>query len=288
MKLLRFMIDGKTEIGILLRDRGIVSLTRHLENVPTDLPALLANWDIWHSKFQGILDQADAFDFVNYQLDEVRLLPPIGRPGKILGIGLNYADHIAESGMERPAEQLWFMKGVTAVGGPADPIPLPRVSEQLDYEAELVIVIGRPCRYADDESARAAIFGFCVGNDVSIRDWQFRTSQFLLGKSFDGHAIHGPWITTADEVDAGDLDIQARVNGEVRQSSNTHNLIFDAVAQIRYLSQVMTLEPGDLIFTGTPGGVGAGFKPPRWLKAGDQVTVEIAGLGQINNIVVAE
>ena len=286
MKLTRFDAGHGPEIGIVLGDQ-VVSLTRGITDLPSEMPALISEWARWHGRVEAILNLPD-LGGTQLPLASIRLLPPVARPGKILGIGLNYADHVAESGMEKPADQLWFMKGVTATGGPTDPIPLPRVSVQLDYEAELVVVIGRSCRYADDAAARAAIFGFCIGNDVSVRDWQFRTSQFLLGKSFDGHAIHGPWITTADTIDEGGLAIETRVNGEVRQSSNTRHLIFNAVSQIRYLSQVMTLEPGDLIYTGTPGGVGAAFDPPRWLKAGDEVAVEIAGLGRISNVVVAE
>jgi 2-keto-4-pentenoate hydratase/2-oxohepta-3-ene-1,7-dioic acid hydratase in catechol pathway len=281
MKLVRFDAGQGAEIGIL--NDGIVRLLGAAQPVPTDLTAVIADWSTWQPVLMDLANRAP-----DLALDAVTLLAPIPRPGKILGIGLNYADHVAESGLEQPAEQLWFSKPATAVTGPNAPIRLPKVSEQLDYEAELVIVMGACCRYATAEQAKAAIFGFCAGNDVSVRDWQFKTSQFILGKSFDGHAPYGPWIVTADELDPSALDITCRVNGEVRQSSNTHNLIFDPVAQIQYLSQVLTLEPGDLLFTGTPGGVGAGFKPPRWLRAGDLVEVEISGIGALANRVVAD
>lgn len=283
MKLARFDAGSGPELGLITD--GVISIRRVLMAAPTDLATLIADWPRW----QGQLIEIALTRVPDFAIDAVTYLAPIPKPGKVLGIGLNYADHVAESGMDQPTDQLWFSKPATAVAGPTDPIALPRVSDQLDYEAELVVVMGPSGgRYLDDAGARSAIFGYCAGNDVSVRDWQFRTSQFMLGKSFDGHAPCGPWIVTADEVDAANLDIVCRVNGEVRQSSNTHNLIFDPVAQVRYLSQVMTLEAGDLLFTGTPGGVGAGFKPPRWLKAGDVVEVEIAGIGKMTNRVVTD
>ena len=221
------------------------------------------------------------------------LMPPPYRVCKlynrqIFGIGLNYADHAAESGIDRPADQLWFAKASTAVTGPFDKVRIPKVSDQLDYEAELVVVIGRRCRYADEAQARLAIFGYAAGNDLSVRDWRLGTSQFSVGKNFDTTAPFGTWIVTADSIDAAHLNIECRVNGERRQRSNTHNLIFDPAAMISHLSQAMTLEPGDLIFSGTPGGVGAAMKPPVWLRAGDMVEVEIEGIGAIANAVVAD
>ncbi|WP_253183299.1 fumarylacetoacetate hydrolase family protein [Sphingobium phenoxybenzoativorans] len=262
---------------------GIIPIARHLPEAPADMIALIADWPNWSDEIASL-----ACGPAEIALDTVRLLPPIRRPGKICCIGLNYADHVAESNMDSPSDQLWFSKPATAVIGPNDNIRLPRVSEQLDYEAELVVVIGKVCRYANTEEARAAIFGYCVGNDVSVRDWQFRTSQFMLGKSFDSHAPHGPCIATANEIDVSNLHIQCRVNGETRQSSNTQQLIFDPIEQIQHLSQVMTLEPGDLLFTGTPSGVGAGFKPPRWLREGDVVETEISGIGAMSNRVIAD
>jgi 2-keto-4-pentenoate hydratase/2-oxohepta-3-ene-1,7-dioic acid hydratase in catechol pathway len=284
MKLARFDAGRGAELGIAEGDI-IVPIGRGDAGVPRDLVAIIEDWTSWRPRLASLAAEKRG----GLPVSSVRLLAPIARPGKILGIGLNYADHVAEAAMmERPADQFWFMMGVTAINGPYDPIALPRVSEQLDYEAELVVVIGKRCRYADEAEARAAIFGYAVGNDVSVRDWQFRTTQVLLGKSFDGHAPFGPWIVTGDAVDAGNLAIGSRVNGEVRQASNTRYMMFDPVEQIRHLSQVMTLEPGDLIFTGTPAGVAAAMKPPRWLKAGDVVEVEIEGIGAIRNEVIAE
>ena len=194
---------------------------------------------------------------------------PRGDKSKYTGKQERKADHIAESGMAAPAEQLWFPKAVTAVNDPYGTIDLPRVSSQLDYEAELVMVIGRGGRHIGRDRAKDAIFGFCAGNDVSVRDWQRRTSQFTLGKSFDSHAPFGPWIATADGFDPHAAGIRCLVNGELRQDSDTRHMIFDCFDQVALLSQAMTLEPGDVFFTGTPGGVAMAMDPPAWLKAGD-------------------
>jgi len=285
MKLCTFKTPGGlVGVGIVNGD-GIIRIADHLSAAPRDMAGLIGEWQLWQEPLQR-LAQIQKADFV---LDEVTLLAPLPRPGKILGIGLNYADHVAESGMATPADQLWFAMMNTAANGPYAPIDLPLVSEQLDYEAEMVFVIGKRCRHVSREQAREAIFGYCVGNDVSVRDWQLRTSQFVLGKSFDGHAPFGPWLVTPDELgNPHELGIRCFVNDEKRQESNTRELIFDCYQQVEHLSKVMTLEPGDVIFSGTPGGVGAGFKPPRWLREGDRVRVEIDGLGAIQNTVRAE
>ncbi|WP_324709308.1 fumarylacetoacetate hydrolase family protein [Pseudomonas citronellolis] len=285
MKLCTFKTPGGL-VGVgIVSGEGIIRVADHLSAAPRDMAGLIGEWQLWQEPLQR-LAQLQKADFA---LDEVTLLAPVPRPGKILGIGLNYADHVAESGMATPADQLWFAMMNTAANGPYAPIDLPRVSEQLDYEAEMVFVIGKRCRHVSREQAREAIFGYCVGNDVSVRDWQLRTSQFVLGKSFDGHAPFGPWLVTPDELgNPHELGIRCFVNDEKRQDSNTRELIFDCYQQVEHLSKVMTLEPGDVIFSGTPGGVGVGFKPPRWLREGDRVRVEIDGLGAIENIVRAE
>jgi 2-keto-4-pentenoate hydratase/2-oxohepta-3-ene-1,7-dioic acid hydratase in catechol pathway len=222
-------------------------------------------------------------------LSEVRLLAPVQRPGKIFAIGLNYADHIAETGAQTPPNQVWFTKAATSINGPFDPILIARGSTAVDYEVELVAVIGARAKHVARQDAAGVIFGWCVGNDVTERMWQLRTPQWVLGKSFDTHAPIGPWITTADEIaDPHALDLACVVNGERRQSSNTRNLVYDVFDQIAHLSQAMTLEPGDLIFTGTPGGVGMAMKPQRFLEAGDVVRCEIEGLGAIEATMVAE
>lgn len=260
---------------------GIARLNDYLEAPVEDMSALMAVWP-------RVVDTVRSISRYDLPLERNRLNAPILRPGKIFGIGMNYADHVAEASMEMPTEQIWFTKAVTSVAGPFAPIERPTVSARLDYEAELVVIIGKRCRHVELDAAKDVIFGYAVGNDVSVRDWQMRTSQFVLGKSFDTHAPFGPWITTADAVDPSDLGIRSFVNGEPRQASRTRHMIFNCAAQIAHLSQAMTLEPGDIIFTGTPGGVGAAMKPPKWLAPGDSVRVEIDELGGIENPVIAE
>ena len=284
MKLARFETGGAPELGAVQADR-IVPISRAAPSLAADMIGLIARWAEVEREVRAIAGRAAD----SLALDQVRLLAPIRRPGKIMAIGLNYADHIEESGFETPAQQVWFSKASTAANGPFDPIQIPKGSAFVDYEAEMVVVIGAGGRHIARADAPKAVFGFCVGDDATERAWQHRTSQWVLGKSFDSHAPFGPWITTADEVpDPHRLAIRGLVNGEVRQQSDTGRLVFDVWDQIEHLSQAMTLEPGDLIFTGTPAGVGAAMKPPRFLKPGDRVRVEIDGLGAIENPCVAE
>lgn len=277
MKIARYRHQGQISLGVVAGDRI------HALPGASSMTAVIADFAAWRER-AAALEAAPG----GLPLSEVELLSPIERPGKIMAIGLNYADHAAEAAMELPTEQLWFAKAATAINGPFAPIDLPKVSTALDYEAELVIVIGKRCRHVSRADAASVIFGFAVGNDVTVRDWQFKTSQFILGKSFDTHAPVGPWIVTGDAIDPSNLEISSWVNGERRQHSNTKYFIFDCAAVIEHLSKVMTLEPGDLIFTGTPAGVGAVMKPPKWLAAGDVVKVEIAGIGAIENTVAPE
>ncbi|HVN01916.1 MAG TPA: fumarylacetoacetate hydrolase family protein [Caulobacteraceae bacterium] len=284
MKLATFDSGAGPQLGAVLGDR-IVPLRPAAPGLPADMIGLIAVWPEVRSDVRAVADRGEAA----LALDSVRLLAPIRRPGKIMAIGLNYADHIEESGMEAPKEQVWFSKASTAANGPFDPIQSPKVSPYLDYEAELVAVIGQGGRHISHEAAPKAVFGYCCGNDATERAWQHRTPQWVLGKSFDTHAPFGPWITTADEVpDPHALSIRGFVNGELRQNSNTRHLVFDLWDQIAQLSDAMTLEPGDLIFTGTPGGVGAAMNPRQFLKPGDRVRVEIESLGAIENPCVAE
>lgn len=276
MKVAAYDAGAGPRIGIVLGDRIVDA------GLDGPLAGHLPDWS-QHEARLAALDPATGLP-----LSGVRLLAPIPRPGKIFAIGLNYADHIAESGMGTPERQVWFTKAQTSVNGPFDPVQAPKVSQTLDYEAELVAVIGRRGKHIAREDAAAHIFGYCVGNDVTERAWQHATPQWSLGKSFDTHAPFGPWITTGAEVDPHALDIRCTVNGEERQSSNTRHLVFDVFDQVAHLSQAMTLEPGDLIFTGTPGGVGAAMSPRRFLRPGDVVRVEIQGLGAIENRIVAE
>lgn len=279
MKLATFDAGSAPQLGAVIGDR-IVPLNAAAPGLPTDMIGLIAAWP----QVKGEVRRIAGAGAGAAALDSVRLLAPIRRPGKIMAIGLNYADHIAESNLGTPEHQVWFSKAPTAANGPYDPIQVPKVSQTLDYEAELVAVIGQGGRHIARDAAAGAIFGYCCGNDATERAWQHRTPQWVLGKSFDTHAPFGPWITTADEVpDPHALGIRCLVNGEVRQDSNTRHLVFNVWDQIEHLSQAMTLEPGDLIFTGTPGGIGAAMKPMRFLKDGDRVRVEIDGLGALDN-----
>lgn len=219
-----------------------------------------------------------------------KLLAPIPDPQKVICVGLNYADHAKESGIEPPSEPVFFSKFVTAVCAHDDEIRLPKVSTQVDYEAELVVVIGRGGRDIPKERAFEHVAGYCPGHDVSARDWQLHKpgKQWLLGKTFDTFAPFGPALITADEVpNPHELRIALRVNGTTLQDSSTQQLIFKIDELIAYVSQVCTLSPGDVIFTGTPPGVGAARKPPIYLKPGDTVEVEIERLGVLRNRCVA-
>jgi 2-keto-4-pentenoate hydratase/2-oxohepta-3-ene-1,7-dioic acid hydratase in catechol pathway len=222
-------------------------------------------------------------------LDRVTLEAPIARPPKFLAVGLNYADHVAESGLETPKFPTIFNKAPTCVTGPSQPFHMPRVSGALDYEGELAFVIGRRCRHVAREDAADVIAGYMICNDVSVRDWQLRTPSWTMGKSFDTHGPIGPWIVTTDEItDPHRLQLRTWVNGDLRQESNTKNLIFDCFTLVEHFSTAFTLEPGDIVTTGTPSGVGGAMKPPRMLQVGDVVRIEIEGIGQIENAVIRE
>jgi 2-keto-4-pentenoate hydratase/2-oxohepta-3-ene-1,7-dioic acid hydratase in catechol pathway len=223
-------------------------------------------------------------------LAETRLLAPAS-PRKYLAIALNYADHIAELGMEAPEVPVFFNKQVTCVVGPGAEIHMPKVSTFLDYEAELALVIGRRCRHVPAERAHEVIAGYTCANDVSVRDWQGRAQTMTIGKSFDTHGPLGPWLVTAEELgDPQNLRIRCHVNDELRQDASTAEMVFDCFQQVAHLSEAFTLEPGDVIATGTPAGVGLGRKPVRdnLLHLGDTVRVEIERIGELVNTVVEE
>jgi len=284
MKLVTFEEGRSTRIGVLT-DGGIVDLSRASPSLPKVMIALIEAWGILKEKVSNIVSTASEY----IPLESVHLLAPVLRPSKIMAIGLNYAAHIEEAGMKIPQRQTWFSKQINAVSGPYDPIELPIASEQLDYEAELVVVIGRRAKHVERAAALSYVFGYCIGNDVSVRDFQAHSSQWVVGKSFDTHAPYGPWITTSDELDDPQtLGVRCFVNGQPRQIANTDQMIFKISDQIVYLSQAMTLEAGDVIFTGTCEGVGIGFKPPKWLRVGDRCRVEIDRLGVIENVVKEE
>lgn len=278
MKLATYTLDGQTRTGIVVGDRIIDS------GVAGTMIDLIRDWSVLQPSLE-----AKAAAGGGVPVSSVELESPVQRPGKIWAIGLNYADHIEESKMETPQRQVWFTKAQTCVNGPYDPIKIARGTMTNDYEAELVAIIGTGGKHLSAADAPAAIFGYCVGNDVTERMWQHGSPQWSLGKSFDTHAPMGPWIVTADEVgDPHALGIRCFVNGEKRQDSNTGHLVFDIWQQVEHLSVGMTLEPGDVLFTGTPGGIGAAMDPRRFLQPGDVVRCEIDRLGHIEGVMVAE
>ena len=225
----------------------------------------------------------------SFDLADVRLLAPIPRPPKFICVGLNYRDHARETGMEIPTVPTIFNKFTNVVIGPGAAVVLPKVSMRPDYEAEFAFVIGTGGRNISASGALDHVFGYTIVNDVSARDYQMATSQWLMGKTFDTFAPMGPWIVTRDEIaDPHALDISLEINGEILQQSNTRELVFGVPALIEYISSVVTLEPGDVVATGTPAGVGFARTPPRYLRAGDEVAIRIQGLGELRNPVVAE
>jgi 2-keto-4-pentenoate hydratase/2-oxohepta-3-ene-1,7-dioic acid hydratase in catechol pathway len=224
-----------------------------------------------------------------YRLDDSKLLAPIPRPRKLICVGLNYRDHAEETGTQIPKVPTIFNKFTTAVIGPGAEVVLPKVSKAPDYEAEFAFVIGRGGRNIAPDDWSKHVFGYTLVNDVSARDYQRATTQWLMGKTFDTFAPIGPWIITADEIaDPHDLDIQMEINGEILQDSNTRELIFKIPELIAFLSSVFTLEPGDIVSTGTPAGVGFARKPPRYLHPGDHMIVRMPAIGELRNPVVAE
>jgi len=284
MKLATFSHAGTTRVGVV-RGEEIVDLSAAAPELPRDMIGFLAAGP----RARQRAGEAAAASGARIALADVKLEAPIPRPPKLLAIGLNYADHVAETGAERPKFPIVFNKQSTCVTGPYDEVHLPRASSALDFEGEMAFVIGKRCRHVPRARAHEVIAGFCVHDDVSVRDWQLRVPTWTMGKSFDTHGPLGPWLTTSDEIgDPHALSIRTLVNGEQRQSSNTKELIFDCYTLVEHLTTAFTLEVGDVIATGTPGGVGIGMKPPRMLVAGDVVRVEIEGLGFIQNEIVPE
>ena len=281
MKLARFTHDGVTRTGKVVGDT-VVDLSSVVGS-GASMKAVLERLDALRPAIEAVAEPGLPFPLLTLEA-------PIDDPRKFLAIGMNYEKHSQEAeatGITRPTSQLWFNKQVSCITGPYHSIDLPKVSDKLDYEAELGVVIGKRCRHVALEDARSVIAGYLVCNDVSVRDWQQRSPTFTLGKSFDTHGPIGPWITTDDEIaDPHALELWLTVNGEERQRTSTSDMIYDIYDQIAYLSTVMTLEPGDILATGTPSGVG--IVTQSWLKAGDVVRVEASGLGHIENTVVPE
>lgn len=283
MKLCRFF-DSRHQVTYGLATRhGMIPLSVLLDPVPTDAT-------IFGRLEEVIVAAAEARPEQAVEMPS-SLLPPVPPPEKILCIGLNYLDHAIETGAEPPTEPVVFSKFNTALVGDGDAIVLPSLSHEVDYEAELVVVIGRTARHVPEGDAMKCVAGYTCGHDVSARDWQKGRpgGQWLLGKSFDTFAPIGPWLVTTDELpDPSNLRVKMHLSGELVQDSTTAQLIFNIPQLISHLSRIMTLKAGDLIFTGTPPGVGAARKPPRFLRHGDVCTVEIEGIGPLTNPCVAE
>jgi 2-keto-4-pentenoate hydratase/2-oxohepta-3-ene-1,7-dioic acid hydratase in catechol pathway len=284
MRFVTFETGGKGRPGLIMSGDVVVDLSAAGFSSLVDLIG------------EGAAGRAGAEDFARtapsehkYPLSSIKLLAPIPRPRKLICVGLNYRDHALETGSPIPDVPTIFNKFATAVIGPGDDIVLPKVSKSPDYEAEFAFVIGQGGRHIAAENWRKHIFGYTIINDVSARDYQRATTQWLMGKTFDTFAPMGPWIVTADEIaDPHNVDVQLEINGEMLQNSNTRELIFKIPELIAFLSSVFTLEPGDIVSTGTPAGVGVARTPQRFLRAGEEVIVRIAGIGELINPVVAE
>jgi acylpyruvate hydrolase len=261
-------------------DPGPEGTGQAVETGDADVRALLERPD-WAAHAAAAAGPVHAVDGLDYA-------PLVPAPEKILCVGQNYRDHIAEMGNEPPAFPTVFAKFAPSLVGAHDDVVLPAVSDKVDYEAELAVVIGTPVRHATAEQAEAAIAGYTVLNDVSARDWQFRTSQFLQGKTFERSTPLGPCLVTPDELPEGGWRIGTVIDGETRQDSTTAELVFGVVDLVRYLSTILTLNPGDVIATGTPGGVGHGRKPPRYLTDGAVMVTSIEGVGECRNVCRAE
>jgi 2-keto-4-pentenoate hydratase/2-oxohepta-3-ene-1,7-dioic acid hydratase in catechol pathway len=287
MKLVTFSCRGHQSIGKVVGTQ-VIDLPASDPALPRTMLALLQAGPAAMARARAVaLERA-----VTYPLADVHLDAPVPNPSKFLAIGMNYKKHVQEAieaGIKVPDSQVWFNKQVSCVNGPYDPVHLPRASDKLDYEAELGVVIGQRCRHVSVADAPLVVAGYLVCNDVSVRDWQMRSPTMTLGKSFNTHGPIGPWIVTADEVaDPHALRMRMLVNGQLRQDVSTGEMIYNIWDQIAYLSTVMTLEPGDILATGTPSGVGVAMKPPSFRQLGDVMRVEIDGIGHIENLVIAE
>jgi len=291
MKLVTFSTNGSnSRIGALQkRDERhvIIDLCRAEPRLATAMIPFLEGGTPALALARDAIEKADASDVL--ELSDVNLEAPIPQPGKIICIGLNYRDHAAESKLPIPDFPTVFSKYANAAVGPGAPIIIPQVTDKVDYEGELAFVIGKQGRYIPEAKAMDHVAGYMAFNDVSARDFQMRTSQWTMGKTFDTFAPMGPALVTADEIqEPHDLDIRVKIGEEVLQSSNTRHLIFSIPKLVAYLSQAMTLDPGDVVATGTPSGVGFARQPPRFLRPGDVVRVEIEGIGSLENPVAAE
>ena len=280
MHLVSFSLDGGTPRPGLVSGDEIIDLSDAATGLPPTMAAVLALGPDGLARARA----AGTTTAPRHPVEGVRRHAPVPDPPAILAIGMNYRAHVAEMGREPPEWQYWFNKQRTAIAGPGDAIVLPTVSDMVDYEGELAMVIGPRCQHVPAARFREVVAGYTVINDVSARDWQWRTPTFTMGKSFDTHAPCGPELVTGDELgDPGGLALRTWINGELRQDSSTSDMIFGCAEMIEYLTTAFPLEPGTVIATGTPAGVGAGFDPPRFLAGGDVVRIDIEGVGELSN-----
>ncbi|MEF2096469.1 fumarylacetoacetate hydrolase family protein [Bacillus sp. CFBP9009] len=287
MKIATFSVQTELHIG-LVKDDQIISLTAlGPEEFPACMKKFIERGSELRSRAEQLIEQRVNDDAI-FKLSEVKILPPIAKPDKIICVGLNYFDHCKETGMKPPESPVIFSKYANAIAGHNDAIEIPINSTEVDFEAELAFVIGREAKHVSEEEADDYVFGYTIMNDISARDLQFQDGQWSRGKTADTFAPFGPVIVTKDEVgDPHNLAISLELNGEIMQDSNTSNLIFTVPKIISFLSQSMTLMPGDLIATGTPPGVGMGRNPKIWLKNGDRMNVSIEKIGTLSNHVIA-
>ena len=283
MKLVTFTHNNQTRVGAVINDAVVDS--KGSTDIPASMLEFLGAGTTALLAMQALIDTGNA----RIALTEVKLNAPVPRPGKYLGIALNYADHIAETGRDQPQYPSFFTKQSSCVIGYGDAIHRPKVSDKLDYEGELAFVIGKRCRHVPVDKAHQVIAGFTIANDVSVRDWQMRSPTMTIGKSFDTCGPLGPWIVTPDELpDPHNLAIKTWIDNELRQNGNTRQMIFNCYEMVAYLSLAMTLEPGDVITTGTPSGVGVKMQPRGYLKPGQTARIEIEGIGTLSNPVIEE
>jgi 2-keto-4-pentenoate hydratase/2-oxohepta-3-ene-1,7-dioic acid hydratase in catechol pathway len=285
MKLMMFEKGPGTALGVVEGD-SVIDIAAADASLPKDLAALIAAGPAALAKVKTAAAKATA----RMPLASVKPALPIARPSKFICIGLNYALHAKEGGHPMPTYPSLFLRVPTSLTAAGAPVVRPKCSIQLDYECELTIVVGKGGRHIPEDRALEHVFGYTLFNDVSVRDYQRKTTQWTAGKNFDSTGPLGPWVVTADELPPGasGLRIATRVNGETMQDSNTSDMIFSTARTIAVLSEIMTLEPGDLIATGTPSGVAHARKPPAWMKAGDRVEVELEGIGVLANPIVDE
>jgi 2-keto-4-pentenoate hydratase/2-oxohepta-3-ene-1,7-dioic acid hydratase in catechol pathway len=289
MRFLSFESHGHAKLGWIkdAKSTAFVDLDLLGLSLPTDLKTLIETPGAMAAA-HAAAQQAPASAMV--ALASVQLLPLIPNPGKIVCMGLNYADHAKEGGNARPDYPSFFLRGATSMVGHHSPIIRPKASTQLDYEAELAVIIGQRARHLTAANALSCVAGYSCFNDASIRDYQRKANQWTIGKNFDGTGPFGPWMVTPDELPPGceGLRIQSRLNGKVMQDANTKDFLWNVVESLRIITECMTLEPGDVIITGTPAGVGYARTPPVWMAPGDVCEIEIEGIGTLSNPIIDE